>query len=50
MRVCYTRRARADIEAIHSYLNERSPEAARAVAAALRASVEHLAEFLDKGE
>lgn len=45
MRVRYTARARADAESILSYLDERSPGAARSVRAALDEGIARLAHF-----
>jgi toxin ParE1/3/4 len=45
MRVRYTVRARADLAAIRSYLQERNPRATAAVMAAMRGRIEWLADF-----
>jgi toxin ParE1/3/4 len=45
MRVRYTPRARDDLDAIHSYLNEHSPVAAAAVLKRIRNRIERLADF-----
>lgn len=45
MRVQYSRRAVADLTAIADYLIERSPPGARAVEAAIRATVSLVADF-----
>jgi toxin ParE1/3/4 len=42
--VRFTRRAEADLEAILSYLADRSPEGARKVGAALRRTIERAAD------
>ena len=49
MKVRYTRRALADLQTIHSYLDARSPTAAGAIVAALRTSIDRLAHFPDLG-
>lgn len=43
MNVRYTPRARDDLDAIHSYLNERSPAAASAVLTRIRNRIDRLA-------
>jgi hypothetical protein len=45
MRVRYTLRARADLDAIHSYLHERNPYAARRVIATIHERIAALAEW-----
>jgi toxin ParE1/3/4 len=45
MRVRYTRRARADLEAIHRFLHERSPRAAEHVMATLGERIADLARW-----
>ncbi|HEX8164903.1 MAG TPA: type II toxin-antitoxin system RelE/ParE family toxin [Beijerinckiaceae bacterium] len=45
MRVRYTPRALADLEAIDRYLHERNPRAAQEVIATIRRRIEHLAEW-----
>jgi len=45
MRVVYTPRARDDLDAIYSYLNERSPAAASAVLRRIRDRIDRLADF-----
>jgi plasmid stabilization system protein ParE len=45
MRVRYTPRALADLEAINRYLQERNPRAAREVIATIRRRIDHLAEW-----
>ena len=45
MKVSYTPRAQADLDAIHSYLTERSPAAASAVLRTIRNRIERLANF-----
>jgi addiction module RelE/StbE family toxin len=45
MKVRYTPRARGDLDAIHSYINERSPVAAAAVLKRIRNRIERLADF-----
>ena len=47
MRIRYTRRAQADISAIHSYIDAQSPAAADNVIAALEDSISRLAQFPD---
>jgi toxin ParE1/3/4 len=45
MRVRYTVRARADLETIYAYLDERAPSAARSVKAAIERRIAILADF-----
>jgi plasmid stabilization system protein ParE len=45
MRVRYTPRARADLDIVYSYLNERSPAAASAVLKRIRQRIDRLADF-----
>lgn len=45
MRVRYTLRARADLEDIFSYIDERSPVSARAVRAEIRRRIDQLPDF-----
>jgi toxin ParE1/3/4 len=45
MKVRYSPRARADLDQIHSYLNERSPVAATAVLRRIRDRIDRLAEL-----
>ncbi len=45
MRIRYTVRARADLAAIRSYLQERNPRAAAATMAAIRTRIGWLADF-----
>jgi plasmid stabilization system protein ParE len=45
VRVRYTRRAAADLEAIYDYIDERSPSAARAVKRFIKTRIEMLADY-----
>ncbi len=45
MKVSYTARARADIEAIGDYLARRSPRSATKVGSQIRSTIDRLAEF-----
>ena len=45
MRIRYTRRARADLAEIRSYLAQRNPRAANAVIASIRSRIAWLADF-----
>jgi plasmid stabilization system protein ParE len=45
MRLRYTAEARVHIEAIHDYIHERSPAAAKRVVTRIKAIAERLAEF-----
>jgi plasmid stabilization system protein ParE len=45
MKVRYTRRARADLEAIYEYLDSRAPDAAQSVKTMIESRIERLAEF-----
>jgi toxin ParE1/3/4 len=50
MKVRYLPRAFADLEAIHSYIEQRNPEAAVRVAAAIAKSISGLADFPEIGQ
>ena len=50
MRVRYLPRAFADLEAIHSYIEKRNPEAALQVTAAITKSISGLADFPEIGQ
>jgi toxin ParE1/3/4 len=50
MNIRYLPRAFADLEAIHSYIEKRNPEAAVRIAAAIAKSISGLADFPEIGQ
>ncbi len=50
MKICYLPRAFADLEAIHSYIEKRNPEAAVRVTAAIAKSISGLVDFPEIGQ